>query len=75
MAKRVQAHQGELLSINSSVGMRRDGDPVVGQFSRLLSAGTDGYICVFGIEQETLEGKLGLALLAKVDLSLIFHSP
>ena len=67
LTKRVQAHQGELLSINASIGMRRSEDPDIGQFSRLVSAGTDGYICVFEIERETLDGMLSLTLLVKVN--------
>ena len=73
MAKRVQAHQGELLSINSSIGIRRDKDPAVGQFSRLVSAGTDGYICVFGVEPEIPDGLLGLTLLVKVNVYYTLH--
>ena len=66
MTKRTQAHQGQVLSVTTSVGMRRDDDPDIGQFSRLVSAGTDGVICVFEVERATLDGMVVLVQLAKV---------
>ena len=66
MTKRMQAHQGEILFVTTSVGMRRYDDPEIGQFSRLVSAGKDGAICVWEVQRATLDGMLVLINLVKV---------